>query len=48
MMRRTVRVLPRWQVLHEGIVYRSGDLVDLPVIQACEWSAWGSVEPVFD
>jgi hypothetical protein len=47
-MTRTVRVLPRWTVLHQGQVYGPGDLVDLPFLQACEWSAWGSVEPVFD
>jgi hypothetical protein len=47
-MTRTVRVLPRWQVLHQGLVYGPDEVLDLPILQACEWSAWGSVEPVFD
>ena len=39
----TVRVLPRWRVCHNGRAYEAGELLELPVIQACEWSAWGSV-----
>lgn len=42
-MTATVTVLPGWRVLHEGHVYEGGDTVELPIIQACEWSAWGSV-----
>ena len=39
----TVRVLPGWRVYHERRVYESGELVELPLIRAVEWTAWGSV-----
>ena len=39
-----MRVLPRWRVYHRGRVYEGGELLELPLLQACEWSAWGSVE----
>ena len=40
----TLRVLPRWRVYHQGRVHESGEPVVLPVLQAAEWSAWGSAE----
>jgi hypothetical protein len=42
----TVRVNPRWRVLHQGRVYESGEEVDLPILQAAEWACWGSVSRI--
>jgi hypothetical protein len=44
----SVRVLPGWRILHptERKVYESGELVELPILPAAEWSGWGSVRPI--
>jgi len=40
-----VVVNPRWRVLHAGRVYEAGELAELPLLLAAEWSGWGSVTP---
>jgi hypothetical protein len=43
---RTVRVRPGWRLCHQGRAVESGEEITLPILQACEWSAWGSVERI--
>jgi hypothetical protein len=40
----TVRVLPKWRVYHQGKVYAGGELVELPLIQACD-PFWHRIRP---
>jgi hypothetical protein len=40
----TVQVNPHWAVCVGHKAYHEGDLVDLPIVQAAEWLAWGSVD----
>jgi hypothetical protein len=40
---RTMWVLPGWRLLRNGHVFEPGDFVVLPIKQAAEWRAWGSL-----
>jgi hypothetical protein len=40
----TVQVREHWSVCVDHKAFHSGELVDLPIIQAAEWLAWGSVD----
>lgn len=39
----TVKVLPRFRLLHGGRVYEAGEVAELPLLTALQWKAWGSV-----
>lgn len=41
-----MRVLPSWRICHHGRAYEAGEVVELPLLQAAEMSAWGSIERV--
>jgi hypothetical protein len=41
----TMVVLPNWRICYGGAVYEVGQVVELPLSVAVEWTCWGSVEP---
>jgi hypothetical protein len=38
----TVRVKPNWRVCVNARAYEAGETVEVPILQAIEWCAWGS------